>query len=215
MAEVKGMETAMATGTGEHRVRVALDLTERFLLILFALPFVLRFTHALQNDPFILALILAEMLTVVLLLIRRPGPIAGTPWAFFVALIGTFGPLLVKAPDGPPVIAAGALLMWLGLAISVSAKLSLARSFGMIAANRGVKSRGVYRFIRHPMYLGYAVTHFGFLLVFPNLFNLAIYLMTWTFQLLRIREEERWLSRDEAYRDYADRVRYRLIYGVY
>ncbi|MCW3797010.1 isoprenylcysteine carboxylmethyltransferase family protein [Sphingomonas sp. BN140010] len=208
-------EIGVARRNGEQAVRVALDLTERFLLIIVALPFVLRFTHALDRDPYLLGLILAEMLTVVLLLIRRPGPIAGTPWAFFVALVGTFAPLFVTAPDGPPVIPAGAALMWVGLAISVAAKLSLARSFGMIAANRGVKSRGIYAFIRHPMYLGYAVTHLGFLLVFPNLFNLAVYLTTWTFQLLRIREEERWLCQDEAYREYADRVRYRLIYGVY
>jgi len=215
MTEADEAESGMDAGSGEHRVRVALDLTERFLLIVLALPFILRFGHALRTDPYILGLILAEMLTVLLLLIRRPGPIAGSAWAFVVALVGTFAPLLVKAPEGPPAIAAGAVLMWLGLAISVSAKLSLARSFGMIAANRGVKSRGIYAFIRHPMYLGYAVTHLGFLLVFPNLFNLAIYVTTWTFQLLRIREEERWLRRDEAYRDYAGRVRYRLIYGLY
>lgn len=200
---------------GEHIVRVALDFTERFLLILAATAFVLRFRHSLVSDPWVLALLLSEILTVTLLLIRRPGPIAGTPWAVAVAMIGTFAPLFVEAPDGPPVLVAGGILMWLGLGLSVAAKLSLARSFGMIAANRGVKSGGLYAFIRHPMYLSYAITHVGFLLVFPSVTNLLIYLICWTFQIFRIQEEERWLSQDPAYREYAGKVRYRLIYGVY
>lgn len=199
----------------ERQFRVGLDIFERVCLILAATPFLMRFTHALEQDPWILGLIMGEMLTVCLLLIRRPGPMAGHPWAIFVAFVGTFTPLFVSAPDGPPAIAAGLILMWTGFSISLGAKLSLNRSFGMIAANRGVRRGGLYAVIRHPMYLGYAITHVGFLLVFPNLTNALLYGLTWTFQLLRIREEEKWLRQDPAYEDYAAQVRYRLIPGLY
>ena len=37
-------------------------------------------------------------------------------------------------------------------------KLSLGRSFGLMPANRGVVSTGMYRLVRHPIYLGYLVT---------------------------------------------------------
>jgi protein-S-isoprenylcysteine O-methyltransferase Ste14 len=212
-------ETAAVENTSErgreHQFRVGLDIFERVLLILAAAPFLMRFRHALEQDPWVLALVIGEMLTVVLIMIRRPGPMAGHPWVIFVAFVGTFTPLFVSAPSGPPVIAAGAVLLWVGLALSLSAKLSLNRSFGMIAANRGVRRGGPYMVVRHPMYLGYAITHMGFLLVYPSLTNAALYALTWTFQLLRIREEEKWLNQDQAYREYAGAVRYRLIYGVY
>ena len=44
---------------------------------------------------------------------------------------------------------------------AMAAKFSLARSFGLAPANRGVKSRGAYAFLRHPMYLGYVVEWIG------------------------------------------------------
>lgn len=206
---------AIGAGGREHQFRVGLDIFERVCLILAATPFLLRFRHALEQDPWILGLIMGEMLTVGLLLIRRPGPMAGHPWTIFVAFVGTFVPLFVRAPDVPPFIEAGAVLMWVGFALSLGAKLSLNRSFGMIAANRGVRGGGVYAFIRHPMYMGYAITHVGFILVYPSLTNAILYAVTWTFQLLRIREEEQWLLQDPAYGDYAAKVRYRLIPGVY
>lgn len=212
----KTAEAAPIAGRGRgHQFRVGLDIAERVCLILAAAPFLMRFSHALEQDPWILGLILGEMLTVGLLLIRRPGPMAGHPWTIFVALVGTFIPLFVRAPDTPPYIEAGKVLMWVGFAMSLGAKLSLNRSFGMIAANRGVRRGGVYAFIRHPMYMGYAITHVGFMLVYPNLINAFMYLLTWTFQLLRIREEEKWLMQDPAYAEYAAKVRYRLIPGVY
>ncbi|WP_114226381.1 MULTISPECIES: methyltransferase family protein [Sphingomonas] len=198
-----------------YNVRVGLDIAERVCLILAAAPFLMRFSTALQQDPWILGLILGEMMTVGLLLIRRPGPMAGHPWAIFVALVGTFTPLFVRAPNIPAYIEAGKVLMWVGFAMSLGAKLSLNRSFGMIAANRGVRRGGVYALIRHPMYMGYAITHVGFIMVYPSLVNALMYLFTWTFQLLRIREEEKWLMQDPAYAEYAAHVRYRLIPGVY
>ena len=206
---------ALEARAPEHRLRIGLDVFERVCLILAATPFVMRFTSALEQDPWILGLIISEMLTVGLLLIRRPGPMAGHPWAIFVAFVGTFTPLFVRAPDMAPAVEAGAVLMWAGLAVSLGAKLSLNRSFGMIAANRGVRRGGLYAVIRHPMYLGYAITHVGFLLVFPSLTNALLYALTWSFQLLRIREEEKWLRQDPAYADYAEQVRFRLLPGVY
>ena len=105
-------------------------------------------------------------------------------------------------------------MMIAGLAINVAAKLFLNRSFGVVAANRGVKRGGPYRLVRHPMYLGYIVTQFGFLLSGFSIANLALYLAAWTLQVLRIIEEERFLTRDPAYRNYRGKVRYRLIPGL-
>ena len=84
-----------------------------------------------------------------------------------------------------------------------------------MAANRGVVSSGPYRLVRHPIYLGYLVTHAGFLLSNASARNAAIYAAAYVFQLARIHAEERILGQDGSYREYLRSVRYRLIPGLY
>ena len=105
--------------------------------------------------------------------------------------------------------------MLAGFFIQVCAKLALGRSFGCVAANRGLKFAGPYRFVRHPMYLGYLLTHVGFLVVNASAWNVATYVICYGLQVPRLLAEERWLGRDERYRKYARVVRFRLIPGIF
>jgi protein-S-isoprenylcysteine O-methyltransferase Ste14 len=140
------------------------------------------------------------------------------PYPFLLAFVGTAAPLLVRPATGGfqilPDMAVGAL-MALGLAVNIAAKLSLWRSFGLAPANRGVRDGGAYKFVRHPMYLGYFLTQVAFLLSNLSIGNLVKYLVTWGVQILRIREEEKFLLRDSAYQDLAKRVKFRLVPGIY
>ena len=54
----------------------------------------------------------------------------------------------------------------------IAGKITLGRSFALLPANRGVVSTGVYRIVRHPIYMGYLVTHVAFLLASPSLWNI-------------------------------------------
>jgi protein-S-isoprenylcysteine O-methyltransferase Ste14 len=76
-------------------------------------------------------------------------------------------------------------------------------------------TRGLYRLVRHPIYLGYLVTHAGFLLSNMSARNVAIYGAAYVFQVARIYAEERILSEDGRYREYLRCVRYRLIPGIF
>jgi len=99
-----------------------------------------------------------------------------------------------------------------GLLVLV-ATLRLGRSFGIIAANRGIQTGGLYRVVRHPIYAAYVLAFGGFVLSHPTLINgmiLAGWLMV---QVLRVRAEERLLMQDTRYVAYAEQVRYRLIPG--
>ena len=163
-----------------------------------------------------LLLLLSEGLVVAFLVIRRPTDRVSdraSEWA--VAFAATFMSLLVVVGPAPSRLAdVGAVLLAAGLLLQVSAKLSLRRSFGLVAANRGVKSGGVYNFIRHPMYAGYMVTHAGFLVIQPLAWNFAVYGVLWLLLLHRIRAEERILGQDPAYQAFAERVRWRLAPGL-
>jgi protein-S-isoprenylcysteine O-methyltransferase Ste14 len=61
------------------------------------------------------------------------------------------------------------------------------------------------------MYAGYTLTHIGFLLGFPSLQNALLYLTALLIDIARLVREERILNQDTHFRQYADRVTYRLL----
>jgi protein-S-isoprenylcysteine O-methyltransferase Ste14 len=168
-----------------------------------------------------LLILLTEGMVVLFVLIRRPASdISRHPGEWALALGATCFPLLVnlvgKGDAGPlvaPVVGAGLILT--GLVIQALAKLTLGRSFGIVPAHRGLKVKGPYRFLRHPVYAGYLLSHLGFLLLNPTPWNFAIYAFSYGLQIPRLLAEERLLSRDPQYQAYQAVVPYRLIPGLF
>jgi protein-S-isoprenylcysteine O-methyltransferase Ste14 len=165
------------------------------------------------------ALLLAsEALAVGLVLIRRPGgTISTSPFDWFLAFAGSGAPLLARpsAPGAPVAVALAQALMLTGSILQIWAKLALYRSFGVAPANRGVRTGGPYRWIRHPMYAGYALTHFAFLFGYPSSYNAVLYTSVFLVNIGRLMREENILAADPAYRRYMHSVRSRLIPLIY
>ena len=164
----------------------------------------------------IILLLLSEGAVVILLLFRRPtADISVKTQDWIIAAAGTWLPLMVIKGGEPMLGSLGPLLMMLGLVTQFAAKLTLLRSFGLVAANRGVKSNGMYAFVRHPMYAGYILTHIGYLLASPSLWNVGVYVAVWAFLIARMVAEENILGADPEYREYTQRVRHRIVPGVF
>jgi protein-S-isoprenylcysteine O-methyltransferase Ste14 len=199
-------------------LRRIVDYGERLFLILLSATFLQAMLANVYLHPYVILLCISETLPVLLMIIRRPGEMAMKPYPLFLAFVGTAAPLLVRPVAGGlqllPDVAVGGL-MTLGVAVNVFAKFALWRSFGLAPANRGVRCGGPYRFVRHPMYLGYFLTQVAFLLANLSIGNLLKYFVTWGVQILRIREEEKFLLQDSAYQDLTKRVKFRLVPGVY
>jgi protein-S-isoprenylcysteine O-methyltransferase Ste14 len=161
---------------------------------------------------------LSELFALVFILIRRRTDnisINVSDWV--VAVGGTALPLTVEFSELSPIIAP-ILCVWtviIGMFTQIYAKLFLRRSFGLVPANRGVKVQGPYRVIRHPMYAGYFLTHVGLFLLYPSLWNLAVYAFAASLQIIRILREEKLLSTDPDYQKYKNNVQSRLIPGVF
>jgi protein-S-isoprenylcysteine O-methyltransferase Ste14 len=156
-----------------------------------------------------------ETIVAVLFLTRREAmETSREPIAWAATIVGAFGPMLMR-----PVSAGGGtagFLLQLGGAAFVCVSLAfLGRSFGLVAANRGIVAQGPYRLVRHPTYLGYLIVQIGYVAENPSLRNGTIVLCATLAQLVRIRYEERVLSHDAAYDAYRSRVRFRLIPYVY
>jgi len=136
--------------------------------------------------------------------------------AWTAALGGTLGPLALNpSGHGPIPDAYTSWLTLVGFGISTAGLVALGRSFGIVAAHRGVVQHGVYRVIRHPAYAGYFLTHIGFVLAYPTTWNFAVWLVSDSLQLVRILFEERMLSQNDEYRLYMARVRWRMLPGIF
>jgi len=72
------------------------------------------------------------------------------------------------------------------------ALIELGRSFGVTPANRGKISTGVYEFSNHPMYLGYAISEFGVLILNP--LNILIYIISIRLYIFRSKKENVFFS---------------------
>lgn len=104
----------------------------------------------------------------------------------------------------------GAAIEFAGVMLSQIARLYLGRHFALLPANRGIVSRGPFRLVRHPVYLGWLILTIGFVTVYPNGWNLALFGISIPLMLWRIALEENLLRRDPAYRSYCETTRYRL-----
>lgn len=143
-----------------------------------------------------------------LVAIRRPARKTGTARETALATIGTLVPpvLLRPASGGLPFV--GEALQTASLVGVILAAVSLGPSFGLAPADRGLRTGGLYRWIRHPLYAGEIAFCIGYLASNPSPRNLVVLALIIVIQVVRIYREERILER---YEEYASRVRWRLL----
>ncbi len=165
-----------------------------------------------------LLLLASEGLVVALTIARRRTSIIDrSVGAWLATAISIGGPPLLRAGDEASLVPdmATATLSLAGLALVVAAKMSLGRSFGIAPANRGLVAGGPYMFVRHPIYAGYLVTHFAFVMAHPRLWNAVIVLVADAALVIRAFLEERLLGNDADYQAYCRRVGWHLVPGVF
>jgi len=136
-----------------------------------------------------------------------------------VALLGTFAMSLVAMVSpmwqDPLVNLVSAGLLVAGIGFTVVALLCLGRCLGIFPEARGLVTRGPYRFVRHPVYLGEMVSGLGMLLPVATPYTVAVYAAFCGIQYWRAVNEERVLClafpEYEAYK----RRTWRILPGVH
>jgi protein-S-isoprenylcysteine O-methyltransferase Ste14 len=169
----------------------------------------------------LLLLLLTESFTLALVLFARravardlaPIALAATLYAAFFFVVFGYTDTVQLMPEWT-----GATLQLAGLAWQATAKATLGRSFGLLPAQRRLVTGGPYRVVRHPIYLGYLITHIGFLLSNFSVRNLLVLAMLYLAQAVRMRREEDMLragDQQAAYAAYCIAVRYRIVPFVF
>lgn len=197
-------------------VRVAVNLAAAVCWALFAQSNLVYYLH---THRLIGGLYFVEQAWLVgAFLLRRPaGTVSPSLSSWLLAAGGTFLALLFR-PGGAHLlwgVRAGFLLQVAGLIAAIASLVALGRSFGLVAADRGLVTRGPYALVRHPVYAGYLLTQLGYVMQVTSWRNALVLLVATACNLGRIVAEERVLSASVEYRRYCEQVRWRLIPGIW
>jgi len=157
----------------------------------------------------VLNLVMFSLLVVFYLLRRRSTDVATDPVSLVLAHVGTWGSLFFEGADVafPSIQECCTWIMVAALGVALLGFVSLGRSWGILPANRGVKTGGLYRLVRHPIYASYIVFYAAFTLLEPSVRNGALFVGLALVLYARARLEERVLMRDPLYAAYAEKTR--------
>lgn len=207
--------TSSPVSPWRRRISMAQDAA---LVVISALFFYAHGKSALEGHSLASAFFAVEQALLIGIFLTRRRPIYTSPriYDWVIATIGGWLALASRpAPSGGIPEIYGIALQVVGLTWVIVSFATLGRSFGVVAANRGLKTAGPYRVVRHPIYLGHNITLAGFFLANLWWWNGLILATVLVFQVLRILAEERVLAATSDYADYARRVRWRLVPGVF
>ena len=199
-------------------MRLLRILAMGMVALLFSWLAMKSYAHFRATGTFLsLGLLLVNALLVFFFLSRRSATtVATAPAAWLLSVVGTVLPLFLRPAEAESnlLVGLGAALQALGVALMITALGSLSRSFGIVPANRGIRSSGLYGYVRHPLYAAELVFFLGFALSNPSARNIALVAIEVGIQALRARREERFLTGDSAYQAYCGMVRYRFLPGL-
>lgn len=169
----------------------------------------------MTNEWSYLFICISETLGAAFFLIRKyPHSVSVAPFDWVIAVVGTFAPFLfIPAEWGAVPVARHAVVAGAGL--TVFGMISLNRSFALVAAKREIKTSGMYRFVRHPLYASYLLTFTGYVLANTTLENIIVYVFAMGCMFVRMFREEKHLVMDDEYIKYMQQVRYRVIPFVF
>jgi protein-S-isoprenylcysteine O-methyltransferase Ste14 len=197
-------------------IRIAVNLVGATSAALFARASILFYLHTHQAIGVVYAL--EQMWFVAVFLVRRPARIvSNSTLSWLLAAAGTFGGVAFRPQGAHPGwgLTAGFVLQLVGVGLAIFALATLGRSFGMVAADRGLVTRGPYSVVRHPVYAAYVIAQCGYLLQAVSVRNIAVLIFVTSCNVGRIIREERVLAGNPDHASYRSRVQYRLVPGIW
>ena len=138
---------------------------------------------------------------------RRPSrePVAFVACTAAIVSVVALRPPASEAPVGP--LLAGEIVTLVAGAWLLASVLALGRCFGVLPEARGLVTRGPYRLVRHPVYLGELTALVGLTLGAISAWNAACLVIAFSAQRARMALEERALTREfPEYPSYAART---------
>ena len=161
-----------------------------------------------------LSIVCGALVALLFILRENPVSVSESPLDWAITLASVLLAIRLR-PTSSSEIILGIIIMALGITLQILSYLSLNRSFGLVPAERKVKTSGLYRFVRHPIYASYIILLLGYVISNYSLVNLAISIAVTVLLIIRLNREEKFLLKNEGYRNYLAETRWKLIPLLY
>lgn len=160
------------------------------IMLGFAIISITRWTQS--GELFFLVLSFRDLIASYFLARRENAEIKSNKIMAMIAYLSSGLPLLYfSAPFGLEIRAyrlIADLLTIVGFLIVTWATIDLGTKLGVSPAKRGEKqTKGIYAIVNHPMYLGYVIAQFGWVLI--NKWNIFLYALSLVLMLIRAKKE--------------------------
>ena len=130
--------------------------------------------------------------------------------ALAACIVATLGAVALQGPTDAvpvPMLFAGEVIALISAGWLLASVLALGRCFGILPEVRGLVTRGPYRYVRHPVYLGELGVLSGLVIGAPTIWNATCAAAIVAAQVVRMGLEERALEAEfPAYATYALRT---------
>jgi protein-S-isoprenylcysteine O-methyltransferase Ste14 len=117
--------------------------------------------------------------------------------AIVACVVAAAGAVALRGPTDAvpvPMLVAGELIALISSAWLLASVLALGRCFGILPEARGLVTRGPYRLVRHPVYLGELGVCGGLVICAPTIWNVTCAAVIIAAQVVRMGLEERALE---------------------
>ncbi len=208
-----GSASSSSISTVTRLCQAGLNILVVLLLLLLAVSSYRRFISSHSLSSF--GILTVNTLFLCLFVTRRtPKSETASLPLWLLATAGVALPLLLRPSAAAGSSSIGYGMQLAGLVMLAGSLLSLRRSFALVPGNRGVRDGGLYRIVRHPMYLSELTILLGVVVANPTTANMIVWVCEFGLQFARARAEEDFLGADPIYRAYRERVPYRLLPGL-
>ncbi len=165
------------------------------IMLTFGIISLLRWRSS--GETFFLLLFFRDTIAAFFLIRREESERNGSSFIAFIAYLSSGLPLLYfSAPYGIEtklVKLSADLFAIVGFLIVTWATIDLGTKLGVSPAKRGDKcTKGLYQFVKHPMYVGYAIAQVGW--IFINTNNIFLYITSISLFFIRARAENKILK---------------------
>ncbi|HTT84330.1 MAG TPA: methyltransferase [Rhizomicrobium sp.] len=195
---------------------------DRLVAAVACIPFAASLAHEMRTFGLNPAWIITNanfILLVLAMLVRRP-PMRVTPQPLYwlLAFVATYWLFITGrfATAGVPLAPRWLIfaLSFASFVVSVWARASLGRSIGLVPAQRGLVTRGAYRFMRHPIYTGVYFSYAALTLQNFSPINAAIFATGAGLFVIKSFVEEDFLRQEPDYAAYMAAVPWRWLPGI-
>lgn len=138
---------------------------------------------------FFLLLVLRDFVAGYFFLKRESAQITSGKLVSFTAYLSSAMPLLYFGPDHTTkeILLASDILAIIGFLFVALATIELGTSIGISPAKRSLVKSGIYKWVSHPMYVGYVLSELGMAILNP--LNLMLIFISSTLYVTRAKKE--------------------------